>query len=302
MKTKLSTIIMMFILLVLGITGCSSQVNQPAPTQTPLPEATTNPDSAIVLDMVERMNAGDLEGSLAYFADDAIAYIIGLPPTGMEVYRGKDQIRALWKDSIENHFQWEVKITSAGNNIVSVKAKTWHDFTRQLGVAPLEYSDVYDIKDGKIFTYGTVITADALARFKPALAKAMPPEPTATPSTDTPVSDLTIIISDGTCSYKGSMTLKTGQINVTVNVQDQEKTAYALTFFTLDSGKDFMDLMASTVQPSPPTWSNMFSIVELAPGTSKNYNFTAKEEPIYLVCWSKYPELAIGNAGPFEVK
>jgi hypothetical protein len=39
--------------------------------------------------MIERLNAGDVEGSLAYFADDAVVYFMGFPPTGIEVYKGK---------------------------------------------------------------------------------------------------------------------------------------------------------------------------------------------------------------------
>ena len=167
MKPLFSSFAVILLVLVLGSTGCTSQ----SPQQ-PVPEAISN----TVQKMVERMNAGDLDGSLAYFADDALAYIVGLPPTGMEVYAGKEQIRALWKDSIDNHFQWEIEITSVEDNIVFVKAKTWHDFTRQLGVAPLEYSDVYEFKDGKIITYATTITEESLAKFKPALAAVMPPE------------------------------------------------------------------------------------------------------------------------------
>ena len=155
---------MILVILVLGITGCASQVDQLLPTQTPLPEATTESPSETVQKMVERMNAGDVDGSMAYFADDAMAYIIGLPPTGMEVYVGKEQIHALWQDSIDNHFQWEVKVNYVSGDIVSVSAKTWHDFIRQLGVAPLEWYDVYEIKDGKIITYATTITSASLAK------------------------------------------------------------------------------------------------------------------------------------------
>jgi hypothetical protein len=130
------------------------------PTSASAPDATTETASAIVLDMVERMNAGDLEGSLAYFAKDAVGYIVGLPPTGMEVYAGKEAIRTLWKDSIDNHFKWEVEITNEIGREVSVNAKTWHDFTRQLGVAPLAWNDMYEVEGGKIITYSTVITSD----------------------------------------------------------------------------------------------------------------------------------------------
>jgi hypothetical protein len=35
-------------------------------------------------------------------------------------------------------------------------------FTRQLGVAPTEFIDVPEVKDGKITTYGSTITEQAL--------------------------------------------------------------------------------------------------------------------------------------------
>ena len=41
----------------------------------------------------ERLNAGDLEGTLAYFDDNAKFYILGLPPEGFEMLQrqGSDQ-------------------------------------------------------------------------------------------------------------------------------------------------------------------------------------------------------------------
>jgi hypothetical protein len=302
MKTLFAPFNIILIIVVLGITGCASQVIQLPPTLTPVPEATTESLSATVLEMVERMNAGDLEGSLAYFADDAMGYIVGLPPTGMEVYAGKEQIRTLWQDSIDNHFQWEVEITNIDGNVVYVGAKTWHDFTRQLEVAPLEWIDAYEVQDGKIVTYATTITEESLAKLKPALAEVIPPEPSDTPSSDPPVSEMAVTIAGGTCTTDNTMALQAGKLTVTLNVKDQENDGYALTFFNLDEGKDIMDLMASTTMASPPYWSNMFSFVELGPGESKTYSPTVGKGPVYLICWSKPPDLPIGNAGPFEVK
>jgi hypothetical protein len=293
MKPLFSSFAVILLVLVLGSAGCTSQ----SPQQ-PAPEAISN----TVQKMVERMNAGNLEGSLAYFADDALAYIVGLPPTGMEVYAGKEQIRALWKDSIDNHFQWEIEITSVEDNIVSVKAKTWHDFTRQLGVAPLEYSDVYEFKDDKIVTYATTITEESLAKLKPALAAVMPPEPASAPLADPSVSEMIVTIEGGTCTTDNPASLQAGEIKVNLNVKDQKNDKYALTFFTLDESKDIADLMASTIMAAPPSWSNMFSIVEVGPGESKNYTITVDKGPVYMVCWSSPPDLAIGNAGPIEVK
>lgn len=302
MKTLLSRITAPLVILTLVITGCDGQTVEPtpAPTSPPATEGTQQTASEIIEEMVERMNAGDVEGSLAYFADDATAYIIGLPPTGIEVYAGKEQIRALWQDSVANHFQWETEVTSAGDDIVTVKAKTWHDFTRQLGVAPLEYADVYEIRDGKITTYGTTITADALARFMPAFEDAVPLEPPA-PSTEQPVSELTVTIAGGTCTIDTPAPLVAGEIKVTLDIKDQNKDLYALTMFNLNSDKDILDLMASTVG-IPPDWADILLMEEQKPGTNHTYTFTAEKGPVYIICWSKPPDLPIGNAGPIEVK
>jgi hypothetical protein len=292
MKPLFSSFAAILLVLVLGSAGCASRSSQP-----PTPESISD----IVQKMVERMNAGDLEGSLAYFADDAMGYIIGLPPTGMEVYAGKEQIRTLWKDSIDNHFQWEVEIASVGNNIVSVKAKTWHDFTRQLGVAPLEYNDVYEIKDGKIVTYATTITEESLAKLKPALAEVMSPEPPTVPLTDSPVSEMTVTFAGGTCTIDKPIALQAGELKITQNVKDQDNEDYALSFFTLDEDKDFPDLMASTILSTPPSWSDMFFLRDLSPGQSATFTVNIKQGPVYMICWSGPPDLPIGNAGPIEV-
>ncbi len=300
MKPLFSPFIVILVVLILGITGCASQPSQSPPTQTPMPEVTTESASDTVQKMVERMNAGDVEGSLAYFADDATAYIIGLPPTGMEVYAGKEQIRALWQDSVDNHFQWETEIASIEGNIVFVQAKTWHDFTRQLEVAPLEYIDVYEVIDGKITTYGTIITADALAKFMPAFAEVIQLEEPM-PSTEQPVSEMTVTIAGGTCTIDNPAPLQAGEIKVTLNIKDQNKELYALTFFNLKDDKDILDLMAST-SGTPPSWADMLLMEELEPGKSATYTFTAEKSPVYMICWSQPPALPIGNAGPIEVK
>ena len=186
--------------------------------------------------------------------------------------------------------------------MVNARSKTWHDFTRQLGVAPNEFIETYVVKDGKIALYSSVLTEESLAKFKPALAAVMPPEPTAVPSTDTPVSEINIIISNDTCNYDGTMVLKAGEIKVNMDATGEDKKAYGLTFFTLDPGKDIVDLMATTPLPSPPSWSNMLTLWEVGSGTSKTFTFVADDGPLYLVCWSKPPDLAVGIVGPFEVK
>ena len=306
MKIQSSNLIIVLLSMLL-MAGCAVPASQPTATQVPptKPSASQEtPQSAlnteVVLNMVERLNAGDVEGSLAYFADDAMVYFMGFPPTGIEIYKGKEQIRSLWQDSVDNHFEWDVKVTSAAGDLVNIQAKTWHDFTRQLEVAPLEYIDVYEVIEGKIQTYGSWLTEDALARFKPALATAMPPEPTATPFSGSPVSEMTVTTADGTCTTDVPLALKAGDVKVTWNVQDQDQSLYALTLFNLDPGKDILDLMVTTVG-LPPSWGDMLLEAELGPGESNTYTLTLEKGPLYLICWSKPPDLPIGNSGPIPV-
>lgn len=86
-----------------------------------------------------------------------------------------------------------------------------------------------------------------------------------------------------------------------MNIKEQNKELYALTFFNLKDDKDILDLMAST-SGTPPSWANMLLMEELEPGKSATYTFTAEKGPVYMICWSQPPALPIGNAGPIEVK
>jgi hypothetical protein len=80
------------------------------------------------------------------------------------------------------------------------------------------------------------------------------------------------------------------------------KDLYALTMFNnLDTDKDFLDLMASTAG-APPSWADMLFIKELEPGRSEIFAYAVVEGPVYLICWSKPPDLPIGNAGPITVQ
>jgi ketosteroid isomerase-like protein len=299
MKILLSHITVLLTILALGLAGCS-QAAQPALAENPSPEPDPETLTKPVEEMIARLNASDVEGSLEYFADDAVTYIIGLPPTGMEVYAGKEQIRTLYEDSVTNNFQWETEIASVDGNIVTVKAKTWHDFTRKLEVAPLEYIDVYEVKDGKITTYGTTITAEALAKFMPAFEEVVPPEDPV-PSTEQPVSEMKVTIASGTCAIDSPVPLQAGEIKVTLDIKDQNKDLYALTLFNLSEDKDILDLMATTTG-MPPSWADTLLMEELEPGNSATYTFTVEKGPVYMICWSSPPDLPIGNAGPIEIK
>lgn len=327
MKIRLTLLTVLFVVATFGLAGCANSEDQtepetaaPAPTPTPepttrpeptaVPEPTATPDpgqdeaAMIVSEMVARANAGDYAGAAELVADDFMAYFIGLPPTGMEIYWGREQFQTFLEECCTGqHFEWEVKPMEAEDGLVYVEAKTWMDFTRQLGVAPNTWYEIYEVRDGKISLYTSTITEEALAKFRPALAEVMP-EAFAVPSAgdEAPVSEVTITLANNTCVYDGPMNLKAGQLIVNADVQDQNWDKYAVSFFTLDQGKDMLDLMASTVQGGPPSWSDMVFLTELEPGARVSFdNFNVEEGQLYLVCWASAPDTPIGNAGPFYV-
>jgi hypothetical protein len=233
--------------------------------------------AAVVLEMVARANAEDYAGAAELVADDMMAYFIGLPPTGMEIYWGKAQFQTFLEECCTGqHFEWEVVPTQVVHSMVYAESKTWMDFTRELGVAPNDWHEIFAVEDGKITLYVSMITEEALARFKPVIFEAIPELATAVQppaaSDETPVSELTITIANGTCAYDGPLTLQAGALTVHVVVEDQDWKKYFVSFFTLDEDKDLIDLMASTLQHWPPPGQDMVFLKELAPGESKTYN------------------------------
>jgi hypothetical protein len=307
MKTRLFILFVTLSVIAVGISSCGSQATNPPaaaptdkPSNTPTPDLKNDPRVKIVLDMVAKLNAGDVDGSLAYFSDDAMSYFIGMPPTGIEVYRGGEGLRPAWEYSAGDNFRWEVEIESVDYDIVKANTHTYMNFTEQLGVAPNDFVDYFLVKDSKITNYASVMTEESLAEFKPALLAVMPME-SSQPSTEAPVSELTVTFTDGTCSTPGSLVLKAGELKVNAIVEDTSQEKYAISMFTLDDGKDMVDLMSSSSMPIPPEWSKTILLKELLPGQTKDYTLNIKEGPVYLVCWARPFELPIGNAGPYEV-
>ncbi len=317
MKLRISLSIVLLIIGLVGLVACGGTASAPEPTAvpsteppaepTPEPAPTVDPAAAVVLEMVARANAEDYAGAAELVADDMMAYFIGMPPTGMEIYWGKAQFQTFLEECCTGqHFVWEVVPQRVEDGVVYAESKTWMDFTRELGVAPNSWHEVFVVKDGKITLYTSTITEEALATSKPILYEAIPElaaaaqPPAATD--ETPVSEITLTIANGTCAYDGPRMLQAGELTVNANVEDQAWEKYAVSFFTLDEGKDLIDLMASTTNPGPPPWSNMVFLKELAPGASETFDsFYVDEGSLYMVCWAGSPDTAVGNAGPFTV-
>jgi hypothetical protein len=80
----------------------------------------------------------DKRRTLAYFHDDADLYLLGLPPGGIEILRGKDQIQPEFEENIAGRFKMQVELFSVVDDAVAARTTTWHDFTREITDAPVE--------------------------------------------------------------------------------------------------------------------------------------------------------------------
>jgi len=120
--------------------------------------------------MADALSAGDLEATMALFTDDAIVKIFYgnvFPP---ESYIGSEQVRPLMEDLIAIHFKIQIEILQVLGDIAVTRSKTWNDETIQLGIAPLEMTEIYPIRDGKIKGFVSIFTDESVAKLKAALA------------------------------------------------------------------------------------------------------------------------------------
>ena len=101
--------------------------------------------ATVVADHVKAFKTGDLDAAYAYFADDAVYHLNFMD----ETYTGAVEIRAWWEDLVAQNFDIEVEVLNVEGDAVTTKTKTWVDFTREMGIAPLEATEVYIVRDGK---------------------------------------------------------------------------------------------------------------------------------------------------------
>jgi hypothetical protein len=128
--------------------------------------------AAVVIASVDTINAGDVDASLATFADDAVVDI--LLPGAPETYTGQEQIRAWLESLAAGHWEGEVEILHVEGDTVATRLTDSMDHTRALGVAPLVATDVYVVQEGKITSYTWTPTQESAAKLQAAMGS--PPE------------------------------------------------------------------------------------------------------------------------------
>jgi limonene-1,2-epoxide hydrolase len=293
-----------FVLLLLALTGCAQMAAAPV-TSTPAPSPQSEPSlaAAVVMAAAEALNEGDLARALACWSDQATIYLIGLPPNGVELVRGRQAIAAVLAQNIAGHGRVEFNIETIRDNVVETQSLSWHDFTRQHGIAPLKARGTHLLKDGKIDTYAWILTEKSANKLKDALAVTMPLAAAPDPN-EMPGSDLKLTFAGQTCHSDGPHVLRAGHVRLAIDVRDQERQQYTVTLYTLDPAKDIIDLLAATAQPQPqpPPWAKRIWAEKLQPGTSERFNIRLPEGQVYIICWTEPPPIAIGSIGPLWVR
>ena len=120
--------------------------------------------------MWDALNAGDVDATMAFFTDDAIIKILygdARPPSS---HIGKEQVRVFMEKLVAGNFKIQIEILQVLGDLAIVRSKTWMDPTIKLGVAPMDYIDIYPIQDGKIKGFVSILTDESVAKLKAAMA------------------------------------------------------------------------------------------------------------------------------------
>jgi LPXTG-motif cell wall-anchored protein len=123
----------------------------------------TDPE-ALLTTIYETLVAGDFEGVLSYYADDAVLTLVPIA-----TYTGKEEIRTYFEEFEAGNATLEVEILQVEGDTVT--SRTWYsnDDLRALGLT-LESIDEITFQDGKIVTETATLTDESLAALQAAMA------------------------------------------------------------------------------------------------------------------------------------
>jgi hypothetical protein len=163
MYKRAVSIVLCLALALVAVTGCQSKVK---------PEA-------VVQAFAQPWKTGDLDASkldtiMANFADQAVFKMVGMPPGQPDTFEGKAAIRAAYESWIPLHPKLQIDVLKVEGDTVTAKTLYWSDMMSALDVAPLEGTDVYIVKDGKIQSEVWTLTDESRNKLMVAVAAAAP--------------------------------------------------------------------------------------------------------------------------------
>lgn len=148
MKTRVISLVVLVVLLALPVSVSAQE---------------TDPE-ALLTTIHETLVAGDFEGVLSYYADDAVLTLVPIA-----TYTGKEEIRTYFEEFEAGNATLELEILQVEGDTVT--SRTWYsnDDLRALGLT-LESIDEITFQDGKIVTETATLTDESLAALQAAMA------------------------------------------------------------------------------------------------------------------------------------
>lgn len=133
-----------------------------------LPAQKTDPES-VLRSLFDALNVKDVDGALAFVADDAVITIIEAPNQFKS--NGKEEIRGWWEHVVMDNTITEVSDFQVDGDKASWFARVWIDPWRALEVAPINFSCEGIVQDGLVKSYTLIMTDESQARLQIAANK-----------------------------------------------------------------------------------------------------------------------------------
>jgi LPXTG-motif cell wall-anchored protein len=114
-------------------------------------------------DMLAKLEAGDIDGALAYYSEDHVSALIPPPPGETGIIRGNDEERARMEEVYALNPSHEIWDCETSGNTTTCSASYEGDDTRSMGIGPLEFVIEFVVEDGLITSDTWTMTDETLA-------------------------------------------------------------------------------------------------------------------------------------------
>jgi hypothetical protein len=187
MKKHLNQLVVIAVVLSFLIAGCSSGAasvppTQPPPTPAPptlAPTVQVKDPESVLRAITEALNRKDVEAATALLADD-VAQTLVPAPSGTGIYKGKEAMRARFKEVVAGNPTHKLTRCQTGGDQVICAATYSDDSTKPLGF-DLEFKVDAVVQNGLLKTVTWAMTDASLAKMQAAMAAAQA-TPTSAPT------------------------------------------------------------------------------------------------------------------------
>jgi predicted ester cyclase/ketosteroid isomerase-like protein len=127
---------------------------------------------AVIRAAYDALNAGDVDGNMAYYPRNAVSVSLPPPPGTTGVVVGYDELLQVTKDLVSRNIHMEITDLHAHGESATMTALLTEDIFTDLGVAPMEATGTATVQDGLIVMESWVMREESFARFMAAIAAA----------------------------------------------------------------------------------------------------------------------------------